>query len=147
MLRFVDLPLRSFPLQTEAAGPAPDETFGPFRVLHQIGAGVLGPVFRAYDPESDRLVAVKLFRLDLPPERVHQLVAEFERVIAAGMTDPAVIAPVAAGIEGVSAYLAQDYAAAESLDITLRQGPSSIADTLRVATQLAGALDAAAAVQ
>jgi hypothetical protein len=26
----------------------------------------LGPVFRAYDPEGERLVAVKLFRLDLP---------------------------------------------------------------------------------
>src|SRR5438128_1234068 len=76
--------LRSLPLQTEAAGPTPDDTFGPFRVLHQIGAGVLGPVFRAYDPESDRLVAVKLFRLDLPPERVHQLVAQaLEQVGAA----------------------------------------------------------------
>ena len=70
MLRFVDLPLRSFPLQTEPGGHAPDDSFGPFRVLHQIGAGVLGPVFRAYDPESERLVAIKLFRLDLPPERV-----------------------------------------------------------------------------
>ena len=46
------------------------DAFGPFRVLHQIGAGALGPVFRAYDPEQDRLVAVKLFRLDLSPERV-----------------------------------------------------------------------------
>jgi hypothetical protein len=59
---------------------------------------------------------------------------------------PAVIAPVAAGIEGVSAYLAQEYVAADSLDITLRHGPSSVADALRVAAQLAGALDAAAAV-
>ena len=56
------------------------------------------------------------------------------------------IAPVATGIEGVAAYLAQDYVAAESLDITLRRGPASVADSLRVATQLAGALDAAATV-
>jgi serine/threonine-protein kinase len=103
-------------------------------------------VFRAFDPDRDRLVAVKLFRLDLPPERVHQLVAEFERLIAAAVTHPAVIAPVATGLAGVNAYLAQDYVVAESLDITLRQGPVSVADALRVATQLAGALDAAAAV-
>src|SRR5438132_8878215 len=136
----------AFPLHTEATGAAPPDAFGPFRVLHQIGAGALGPVFRAFDPDRDRLVAVKLFRLDLPPERVHQLVAEFERLIAAAVTHPAAIAPLATGIEGVNAYLAQDYVPAESLDIALRHGPSAIADALRVATQLAGALDAAAAV-
>jgi serine/threonine protein kinase len=57
-------------------------------VLHQIGAGTLGPVFRAYDAERERLVAVKLFRLDLPPERVHQLVDAFERLIAAELNHP-----------------------------------------------------------
>ena len=35
---------------------SPPGAFGPFRVMHQIGIGVLGPVFRTYDPESDRLV-------------------------------------------------------------------------------------------
>src|SRR5262249_40439867 len=68
-------------LHTEVSGHAPDDAFGPFRILHQIGAGVLGPVFRAYDPENDRLVAVKLFRLDLPPDRAHRLVARLEEFI------------------------------------------------------------------
>jgi serine/threonine protein kinase len=103
-------------------------------------------VFRAFDPDRDRLVAVKHFRLDLPPELVHQLVGDFERLIDAALKHPAVVAPVAAGIEGVTAYLAQDYVSAESLDITLRRGPASVADSLRAATELAGALDAAAAV-
>ena len=58
------------------------DAFGPFRVLHQIGAGTLGPVFRAYDPERDRLVAVKLFRLGLTPELVHQFTAGLERLVA-----------------------------------------------------------------
>jgi serine/threonine-protein kinase len=103
-------------------------------------------VFRAFDPDRDRLVAVKHFRLDLPPELVHQLVDDFERLIAAAFNHPAVIAPVAAGIEGVTAYLAQDYVSAESLDITLRHGRASVADSLRAAAELASALDAAAAV-
>ena len=55
------------PLHTEAAGTAPPDAFGRFRVLHQVGAGTLGPVFRAYDSERSRLVAVKLFQLDVPP--------------------------------------------------------------------------------
>jgi hypothetical protein len=103
-------------------------------------------VFRAFDPDHDRLVAVKLFRFDLPPGRVHQFVAELERLIEAGPTHPAAVAPVAAGIEGVAAYLAQDYIAADPLDRTFRHEPASVADSLRVAAELAGALDAAAAI-
>lgn len=105
----------------------------------------MGPVFRAYDPEGERLVAVKAIRLDLPPERVHRLVAELDGLTAAVPTHPAVVAPLAAGIEGVTAYLAQEYVAADSLDVLLRQQKqASVRDSLRVAAQLAGALETAA---
>jgi hypothetical protein len=114
-------------------------------VLHQVGAGTLGPVFRAYEPDRDRLVAIKLFRLDLPPERVHQLVGEFEQLIGAGLDHGVIAAPLAAGIEGVTAYLAQDYVTAESLDIVIREGgPASVSDAVGVASRLAEALDYAA---
>jgi serine/threonine protein kinase len=137
--------VRSPQLHTDAAGFAPPDAFGSFRVLHQIGAGTLGPVFRAYDPEGERLVAVKLIRLDLPPERVHRLVAELEGLIAALPIHPAIVTPLAAGIDGVTAYLAQEYVAADSLDLLLRQQKqASVRDSLRVAAQLAGALETAA---
>ena len=103
-------------------------------------------MFRAYDSTRERLVAVKLFKLDLPPERGHQLLAEFERLIAANLTHPALAAPLAAGISDVSAFLVQDYVAADSLDLAVREyGPAPLADALRVVTQLAAALDFAAA--
>jgi hypothetical protein len=104
-------------------------------------------VFRAYDSARERLVAVKVFKLDLPPERGHQLVAEFERLIAADLTHPGLAAPLATGISDVSAFLVQDYVAADSLDLAIReQGPAPTAHVLRVAAQLAGALDFAATV-
>lgn len=116
-------------------------------MLHQIGAGTLGPVFRAYDSTRERLVAVKLFTLDLPPERGHQLVAAFERLIAADLRHPSLAAPLATGISDVSAFLVQDYVAADSLDLAIREhGPAPAANALRVVDQLAGALDVAAAV-
>jgi serine/threonine-protein kinase len=109
--------------------------------------GALGPVFRAYDAQRERLVAVKLFRLDLSPERVRQLVAEFEQLIAAELIHPAMAVPVAAGMTGESAYLAQDYVVAESLAVAVEEsGPAPPSDALRVAAQLAGALDFAAVV-
>ena len=104
-------------------------------------------MFRAYDPERERLVAIKLFKLDLPPERVHRLVGAFERLIAAELTHPTLSAPRATGIADVAAYLVQDYIGAESLDLTVRErGAAAPADALRVAVQLADALDCAASV-
>ena len=121
------------------------ESFGPFRVVHQIGAGTLGPVFRAYDPEHDRPVAVKLFTVDLAPELVHRFVADLDRLVGAELTHPAIARPLATGILGNSPYLVEEFVEAESLDIALRlHGPAPVPDALRIAAQIAGALDFAA---
>jgi hypothetical protein len=135
------------PLHTEAAGTAPPDAFGPFRVLHQVGAGTLGPVFRAYDSDGNRLVAVKLFRLDVPPERMHRLVAEFEALVAAELAHPAIAAPLATGTDGIAVYLVLEYVPADSLDVVIRDhGLALPGHALRVAVELAGALDFAAVV-
>jgi hypothetical protein len=124
----------------------PPDAFGPFRVLHQIGVGTLGPVFRAYDQQQERLVAVKLFRLDLTPDRVTQLVAGLQRLIDAHLVHPAVASPIATGIVDRSAYLVQDFVGSDSLDVIIREfGPVPPDEAARVALQLAGALDYAAA--
>ena len=76
---------------------------------------------------------------------MHQLVSEFEQLIAVDLQHPVLAVPRATGIDGVSAYLAQDFAAADSLDIVIREnGPAPMAEALRVAGQLAAALDYAA---
>jgi hypothetical protein len=105
-------------------------------------------VFRAYDAQGERLVAVKLFRLDLPPERVHQLVDAFERLIAAELGHPSLARPLATGLAGANPYLAVEYVPAESLDLAVREyGPAPAHDAVRVITQLAAALDFGAAVK
>jgi hypothetical protein len=114
--------------------------------VHQVGAGVLGPVFRAYDPEQDRAVAIKAFPLDITPERARELAADLGRLPTLGFEHPAVIAPLAAGSEGATVYLVQEYFVAESADVALKQyGPAPVPDAMRLVGQLAGALDAAAA--
>jgi serine/threonine protein kinase len=114
--------------------------------VHQVGVGVLGPVFRAYDPEQDRAVAIKAFPLDITPERARELAADLGRLPALGLEHPAVIAPLAAGSEGATVYLVQEYFVAESADVALKQyGPAPVPDAMRLVGQLAGALDAAAA--
>jgi len=116
--------------------------FGPFRVLHQIGVGALGPVFRTYEPERDRLVAVKAFRLDITPEQAQTLADELTRSAEAGLFHPSIVEPIAAGVEGTVAYCAEEYVAAESLDVAMRHyAPAPIDTVLPFITQLAGAID------
>ena len=67
--------------------------------MHQIGIGVLGPVFRASEPSQDRLVAVKAFHLDITPEQSRVLVESLERFIDTGFTGPGVVSPIAVGLE------------------------------------------------
>jgi serine/threonine protein kinase len=128
----------------EFASFSPPSAFGPFRVLHQIGSGVLGPVFRTYDAERDRLVAVKAFRLDIVPEQAARLAEALRRVTSLGLKHPAIVAPMTAGLEGTTAYLAMDYVAAETLDVALRHlAPAPLPVTINILRQIADAIDAA----
>jgi serine/threonine-protein kinase len=112
-------------------------------VLHQIGSGVLGPVFRTYDPQRDRLIAVKAFRLDLVPEDVARLAEAFRRLAAASPSHPSLVPAVDGGLEGATAFLAMDYVAGETLDVAFRHlAPAPLDRALPVLTQIADALEA-----
>jgi len=92
-------------------------------------------------------VAVKLYKLNLPPERTDQFVARLQRLVEADLAHPAMATPILAGVVDASPFLAQDFVAADALDTIVREfGAAPVADAARVATQLAGALDFAAAV-
>ena len=115
-------------------------------MLHQIGVGALGPVFRTYEPTRDRLVAVKVFRLDVTPEQARALADELARAADAGLFHPSIVEPLAAGLEGTVAYRAEEYVAAESLDVAMRHyAPATVDKMLPFITQLASALDFARA--
>jgi hypothetical protein len=115
-------------------------------VLHQIGIGALGPVFRTYEPTRDRLVAVKVFRLDIIPEQAHVLADALSRATESSLCHPSIVEPLAAGVEGTLAYRAEEYVAAESLDVAMRHyAPAAIEKALPFITQLAGAIDFARA--
>ena len=104
--------------------------------------GALGPVFRTYEPTRDRLVAVKVFRLDVTPEQAQSLADELSVAADAGLFHPSVVEPIAAGVEGTVAYRAEEYVAAETLDVALRHyAPAPIDKVVPLIAQLAGAID------
>ncbi len=130
---------------TSGTSYSPPPAFGRFKLLHQIGAGVLGPVFRTHDPDEDRLVAVKAFTLDVTPEQAAALASELDRLAGLDFDAPSVTAPVAAGVEDFVPYVATPYVSGESLDAAIRQyGPAPAGDAIRLIGHVAEALDAAA---
>ncbi len=101
-------------------------------------------MFRAVGPDSGHPVAVKAFHLDLTPELADELADALQQVVEAGLTHPGIVAPLAAGCEGSVPYLAQDYVAAESLDVAMRHyAPAAAERAVPLLHHLAGAIDAA----
>lgn len=120
--------------------------FGPFRPLEQIGAGGLGPVFRALPSHTDCPVALKVFSLGLHSDRLGRLLNELEVLVSSNLDHLNIATPLAAGTSGASAYLAQELATGDSLDVVRRERLIvAPADVARLAADIAGTLDWAAA--
>ncbi|MCA1584184.1 MAG: PEGA domain-containing protein [Acidobacteria bacterium] len=129
----------------EALPSSVPAAFGRFRVLHQISAGSLGPVFRGEDPTTGETVAIKVIQLDLPPERAHEITEGLRALQARLPADRAVAPIVAAGLQGPYPYLVSRLVPGVSLDVALREfGPAIIADALPRLAELGTALDLAA---
>lgn len=112
--------------------------------MHQIGVGVLGPVFRTFEPDGDRLVALKAFHLDLTPEQARTLADLLQGVTEAGASHPALVPAIDAGVSEDIPYLATEYVAAESLDVAMRHyAPAPVDTAFPLIVQLADGIDTA----
>src|SRR5262245_54723153 len=60
----------------DIAPPAPPERLGPYRLLAQLGAGGMGIVYRAFDPDRGREVALKTLRRG-DPQALYRFKQEF----------------------------------------------------------------------
>jgi hypothetical protein len=118
--------------------------------LHQIGVGVLGPVYRAQDTVRDQLVAVKVFKVDAPPEQAEQIAEALQAVVQALPRHRGLVEFIAAGVERDTAYLVMAHSDVPSLDSRLKPGaadsstpPVDAEQALVIVRTLAEAMDAA----
>jgi eukaryotic-like serine/threonine-protein kinase len=111
--------------------------FGPYEIIALIGAGGMGEVYEARDTRLDRTVAIKICK-GLINER-------FEREARAisSLNHPHICALYDIGREGSVDFLVMEYLEGESLEARLRKGALPIEEALRIAIQIARALDAA----
>src|SRR5262249_44490114 len=101
---------------------------GPYEIIASIGAGGMGEVYRARDTRLDRIVAIKV--------SAAQFSERFEREAraVAALNHPHICTLYDIGPD----YLVMEYIEGKAL-----AGPLPVADALRVAVEIADALDAA----
>jgi Tol biopolymer transport system component/predicted Ser/Thr protein kinase len=111
--------------------------FGPYEIIALLGAGGMGEVYEARDTRLDRAVAVKVCK--------GRFTERFEREARAisSLNHPHICALYDIGREGSVEFLVMEYLEGESLEARLRRGPLPLEEALRIAVQIAGALDAA----
>ena len=117
--------------------------FGPYEILDPIGEGGMGVVYRARDPRLDRQVAIKLLPPGMAADREARERLRFEAMAAAALDHPFICKIFEIGEHEDAVFLVMEYIVGETLTHRLRKNQLSFPETLRLAGEIAEALQAA----
>ena len=119
------------------------QTLAHYQITRKIGAGGMGEVYRATDSKLHRDVAIKVISAEYArdPDRM----ARFEREaqVLASLSHGSIAAVYGLEDTGTSKALVMELVEGEDLSERLRRGPLALADAVRVAAQIAEALEVA----
>jgi serine/threonine protein kinase len=117
---------------------------GRYEVERLIGAGGMGVVFKAFDSELNRPVAIKVLAPHLAGSGAARQRFSREARAAAAIVQEHVVAIHNVESESEPPFLVMQYVAGESLQSRLdREGPLSVLEVLRIARQTSAGLAAA----
>ena len=120
------------------------DEFGPYTIESVLGRGGMGTVFLALHARLERRVALKVITPALADDPDFRARCLRESQLAASLDHPHVIPIYDADEIDTVLYLAMRYVDGPSLQTLIREsGPLSRGETLRIAGQIGGALDAA----
>lgn len=114
---------------------------GRYRIERLLGRGGMGEVYRAYDTRHDRYVALKVLSDSADERYAERLWREAELVTR--LADPHIVEVFDSGADDGRLYVAMRLVDGSDLRRVLGAGPLDPRRTVRVLTQVAGALDAA----
>jgi tetratricopeptide (TPR) repeat protein len=123
----------------------PGTEFGPrYRIEAMIGEGGMGTVYKAYDRDLDRVVALKLLRAELTADTDAMRRFKQELLLASKISHKNILRIHDLGDAGGIKFISMAFVEGEDLHAVLkREGKLSVERTLSIARQLCGALEAA----
>jgi tetratricopeptide (TPR) repeat protein/tRNA A-37 threonylcarbamoyl transferase component Bud32 len=121
-----------------ASGP---RQIGRFQLIDRIGRGGFGSVYRSFDSELKRFVAVKIPRADK-----FESSAQIERFArearnASHLQHPGIVSIFDIGIDEGITYIVSEYVEGKSLDVLLAQRRFSFIETVELIAKVADSLD------
>ncbi len=116
---------------------------GPYEILSPLGAGGMGEVYRARDSRLGRDVAIKVLPQHLSSNPDVRARFEREARSVSSLNHPHICTLFDVGREGETDYLVMELVEGDTLAQRLAKGPMPAADVLRLAAQIADALDRA----
>ena len=124
----------------------PGTTLGSYDVLQQIGAGGMGEVYKANDRRLGRQVAIKALPSQFSGQEEFRQRFEREAQVIAGLNHPHICTLYDVGKQDGTDFLVMELLEGETMAARLERGPMPLEDALRIAIQIADALDKAHAM-
>ena len=116
---------------------------GPYEILSPLGAGGMGEVYRAKDTRLDRSVAIKVLpsHLSSHPELKQRMEREAKAISALQHANICTLYDI--GTQDGTDFLVMEYLEGQTLAERLKKGPLAIDQVLKIATEIAQALQKA----
>jgi TolB-like protein/Tfp pilus assembly protein PilF len=116
------------------------ETISHYRILAQIGAGGMGVVYKAYDEQLEREVALKVLSPGLLADESARKRFRKEALALARLNHPNIATIFEFGNEAGADFLVTEYIPGITLDTKLSTGPLDMEEVIRLGIQLATGL-------
>jgi len=126
-------------MTAQASAPA---RIGRYEIETLVGEGGMAHVYRAYDPEIGRIVAVKLLKDELCVDEEYNLRFLREAKAAGAISHPNIVTIFDVGREGTTPYITMEFLAEKSLaDLFSDKQRLPLKQVVELGAQLARALD------
>ena len=115
--------------------------YGRYQLVSELGRGAMGVVYKAYDPQIDRMVALKVLRQDrvVDQEFVRRFTAEARAI--GRLSHPNIVTVFDVGEDHGTIYIAMEFLEGRSLDLITRKQRLSLEKIVDLGIQVAEALD------
>jgi serine/threonine protein kinase len=115
--------------------------FGVYEIIEKVGKGGTGTVYKARDPLTDKIVAIKVVAGEVADHPVARMRFAQECKVASKLDHPHMVHVIDFGLEGSKPYLVMEFVDGQSLGERIgREGRLSEAEAIRLIGQVGQAL-------